>query len=104
MGKNYIIAHSHFTIYFLDCQEYHEHGYRENGIYTLKFDNSTVINAFCTFSDVHGFTVISNRNNVSGGAINFNQNWDEYKYGFGDLMTEHWLGMYVVRIATNYLS
>ena len=48
-----------------------------------------------------GWTVIQNR---LDGKINFNRNWDEYKYGFDDVDKEHWLGNDLIHLLSSRSS
>lgn len=42
----------------------------------------------CLF-EIIGWTVIQRRIN---GTVDFYRGWNDYKNGFGDLLTEFWLG------------
>lgn len=76
-----------------DCQEYFENGYTADGIYTLKLNETTSIDAWCEFDADNGWTVILHRDNSS---VNFDRYWDDYKYGFGDLNSEYWIGRFTI--------
>ncbi|XP_068611469.1 angiopoietin-related protein 5-like [Brachionichthys hirsutus] len=45
---------------------------------------------FCEMRPDGGWTVFQRR---SGGAVSFQKNWAAYKHGFGNLTTDHWLGL-----------
>ena len=73
----------------VDCQEYFENGYTTDGIYTLQITEKVNIEAWCQFEGDKGWTVVLRRET---GLVNFDQDWREYKYGFGDLNSEYWIG------------
>ena len=62
-----------------------------DGIYTIRLDDVTVVNVKCLFSDDKGSSEILHRDQ-DFNTIDFDQNWEEYKHGFGDLNSEFWLG------------
>jgi hypothetical protein len=35
------------------------------------------------------------------GSVKFDRNWDEYRHGFGDISSEHWLGLDNLFLLTN---
>ncbi|XP_069048714.1 angiopoietin-4-like [Lepisosteus oculatus] len=45
---------------------------------------------YCEMRSDGGWTVFQKR---SGGHLSFRRNWKEYKWGFGDLRGDHWLGL-----------
>ena len=79
----------------VDCQEYFENGYTTDGIYTLQITETVSIEAWCQFEEDKGLTVILRRET---GLVNFDQDWREYKYGFGDLNSEYWIGKLSTKI------
>ncbi|MEQ2216444.1 hypothetical protein XENOCAPTIV_016234 [Xenoophorus captivus] len=65
-----------------DCSELFDRGERANGIYAIKPNGSEPFMAFCDMSRGHGATVIQQRRD---GSINFDEPWEKYENGFGDL-------------------
>ena len=79
-----------------------DRGYNNNGVYKLvlpKFENMT-IEAYCEFENNLGWTVLQHR---FDGSVNFHQNWNEYKNGFGNMIEEgeFWLGLEKMHALTN---
>ena len=74
-----------------DCLEFLQAGFFKNGLYKIYgSEQSTTITVFCDqTSHGGGFITIMRRQDGSG---NFQRTWEEYKFGFGDLLTEFWLG------------
>ena len=77
-------------LHFTDYQDYYEHGYKEDGIYSMTPDGYDFFDAWCYFDDTNGWTVIQRRKD---GSVDFYLYWADYKVGFGLLDGEHWLGM-----------
>ncbi|XP_066918504.1 fibrinogen-like protein A [Clytia hemisphaerica] len=72
-----------------DCLAFYQSGYRRSGPYTIRMRgaNATV---YCDQqTQGGGWTVLMRRKD---GSVNFVQNWQSYKAGFGDLLGEFWLG------------
>ncbi|XP_043934463.1 fibrinogen-like protein 1 [Protopterus annectens] len=74
-----------------DCAEIYRQGIKDNGIYTIQpVTSKHPFEAFCDMiTDGGGWTVFQRRQD---GSVEFNQTWQEYKQGFGNLEGEHWLG------------
>ncbi|XP_076968223.1 angiopoietin-4 [Tamandua tetradactyla] len=85
---------------FQDCAEIQRFGASASGIYTIHVANVTEPRkVFCDMEvSGGGWTVIQHREN---GSVNFQQNWKDYKQGFGDPAGEHWLGNEVVHQLTS---
>jgi len=49
----------------------------------------------------NGWSVIMRRRT---GLLSFNRDWNEYKIGFGDLSSEHWIGLDTIHYMTNQLN
>jgi len=75
-----------------------------NGVYVIHPSDKMVVEVFCDFeTDGGGWTVFQRRDDVTPN-INFQRNWNEYKWGFGDLNTEFWLGLEPVHLIMNGTS
>ncbi|KGL81251.1 Angiopoietin-related protein 3, partial [Tinamus guttatus] len=73
-----------------DCTALYNSGIRSNGIYTIKPNGSEAFDVYCEMKFGTSWTVIQNR---IDGSLDFNQTWDTYEHGFGDLKGEFWLGL-----------
>ncbi|XP_077390350.1 angiopoietin-related protein 4-like [Festucalex cinctus] len=73
-----------------DCHDLFVQGQRASGIYTIQAQNSQPVNVLCEMTSEGGWTVIQKR---LDGSQNFNQLWESYKNGFGNLNGEFWLGL-----------
>ena len=71
-----------------DCSGFE--GNRKSGIYTINPDGTRPFSVFCDMETSNGgWTVIQRR---SDGSVDFFKNWVDYKFGFGSLENEFWLG------------
>ncbi|KAL5019526.1 hypothetical protein ScPMuIL_002418 [Solemya velum] len=87
-----------------DCFGIYGLGYRKNGVYRVRLDNTDVRikcnlretprnwNMDNRLANLTGWIVIQNRRTAS----DFNRSWEEYKRGFGNLQSDFWLGNEVV--------
>ncbi|OPJ76978.1 angiopoietin-related protein 3 [Patagioenas fasciata monilis] len=73
-----------------DCTALYNSGMRLSGIYTIKPNGSEAFDVYCEMKYGSSWTVIQNR---VDGSLDFNQTWDAYVNGFGDLNEEFWLGL-----------
>ncbi|XP_009686918.2 angiopoietin-related protein 3 isoform X2 [Struthio camelus] len=73
-----------------DCTALYNSGIRSSGIYTIKPNGSEAFDVYCEMKFGSSWTVIQNR---VDGSLDFNQTWDTYEHGFGDLNEEFWLGL-----------
>ncbi|XP_056133911.1 angiopoietin-related protein 3 [Lampris incognitus] len=74
----------------VDCSELFDRGERNSGIYTIMPNQSEAFNVYCEMSLDGGSTVIQRR---FDGSVDFDQTWEQYEKGFGDLGKEFWLGL-----------
>uniref|UniRef100_UPI00398F2434 fibrinogen-like 2a n=1 Tax=Pristiophorus japonicus TaxID=55135 RepID=UPI00398F2434 len=70
-----------------DCSDHYKLGYRKSGIYEIPRGLNKNFSVYCDMEG--GWTVLQSRKD---GSINFNRTWADYKNGFGNLLTEFWLG------------
>ncbi|XP_028987724.1 angiopoietin-related protein 3-like [Betta splendens] len=73
-----------------DCSQLFSAGERVSGVYAIRPNGSEPFMAFCDMSKDYGATVIQRRRD---GSVNFDQTWDKYENGFGDLQGDVWLGL-----------
>ncbi|XP_041373583.1 microfibril-associated glycoprotein 4-like [Gigantopelta aegis] len=70
-----------------DCYDVMQKGDGTGAVYTIvPRDNGAPINVSC---EEEGWLVIQRR---TDGSEDFYRTWNEYRYGFGDLNNEFWLG------------
>ncbi|XP_066946806.1 techylectin-5A-like isoform X2 [Macrobrachium rosenbergii] len=92
-----------------DCTDLLIAGVTESGIYQIYpfvCSCSSPIYVYCDMeTDGGGWTVILNRQSqdlrLDSGQLNFNRSWEEYKYGFGSISAEHYLGNEFIHRVTN---
>ena len=74
--------------YAKDCSLYR--GIGKSGIYNINPDGRESFKVFCDMDTSNGgWTVIQRR---TDGSVDFFKNWVDYKFGFGSLKNEFWLG------------
>ncbi|KAM3862640.1 angiopoietin-2a [Diretmus argenteus] len=83
---------------YMDCAAVFKSGNTESGVYALTLPNTT-LEAFCDMeTDGGGWTILQKR---FDGRVDFHRTWKEYKMGFGEPSSEHWLGNEFVSRLTN---
>ncbi|RNA12284.1 angiopoietin-related 4-like [Brachionus plicatilis] len=104
-----IIAYLLVRIYkkeaiYTDCNDYFRMGFRQNGIYEIQpngDDFSQRLNVYCNMT-AGGWTVLFRKSDKS--SINFQNSYQVYKNGFGDLNRDHFLGLENFHLLTKQKS
>ena len=76
----------------LDCKDIQDKGWRSNGVYGIPVtgEDDSYQTISCKMSLLGGgWTVIQGR---IDGSVSFENNWSQYKQGFGDLVGDFWYG------------
>ena len=91
---------THTITVYLDCKDAYQKYQTTSGIYTINPDNQTAFQVYCDMdTDGGGWIIIQRRMN---STANFNQSWNEYEAGFGNLTGEYWLGLtYIQRLTAS---
>ncbi|KAM6921962.1 angiopoietin-related protein 3 [Xenentodon cancila] len=74
----------------VDCSELFKKGEANSGIYVIKPNQSEPFHTYCEMGPDEGSTVIQRRGDSS---VDFDQTWEKYEKGFGDLEKDFWLGL-----------
>ncbi|XP_022623234.1 angiopoietin-related protein 3 [Seriola dumerili] len=74
----------------VDCSDLFNKGEANSGIYVIKPNQSEPFNVYCEMGSDGGSTVIQHR---IDGSVDFDQTWEKYEKGFGDLEKDFWLGL-----------
>ncbi|XP_062615886.1 fibroleukin-like [Saccostrea cucullata] len=78
-------------------------GRRTSGVYSIYpnwdlLHNKKSVQVYCDMDTAGGgWTVIQNR---VDGKVNFSRRWQDYKFGFGDVLTSYWIGNDVIHELT----
>ncbi|XP_075300261.1 angiopoietin-related protein 4 [Opisthocomus hoazin] len=73
-----------------DCHQLFLAGQQSSGIFQVQPAGSQPFKVYCDMTAEGGWTVIQRR---TDGSVDFDQLWDAYKNGFGDLRGDFWLGL-----------
>ncbi len=93
--KNILINYiNNKKIAYADCGEYFSSGFRKNGVYEIKplKDSDVRINVHCNM-EAGGWTTLMSRNANSKYEVDWQLKLEGYKYGFGNLDGDHFLGL-----------
>ncbi|XP_026515477.1 angiopoietin-related protein 4 [Terrapene carolina triunguis] len=74
----------------LDCQQLFLAGERSSGVFQIQPLGSQPFKVYCDMTAEGGWTVIQRR---LDGSVDFDQLWEAYRNGFGDLSGDFWLGL-----------
>ncbi|XP_054430116.1 angiopoietin-related protein 3 [Pteronotus mesoamericanus] len=86
-----------------DCTAIYNKGEHTSGIYSIRPSDSQFFNVYCDVKSGNSWTLIQHR---IDGSQNFNETWENYRYGFGRLDGEFWLGLekiYSIVKQSNYI-
>ncbi|XP_053855612.1 angiopoietin-related protein 4 [Vidua macroura] len=72
------------------CHQLFLAGQQSSGIFQVQPTGSQPFKVYCDMTAEGGWTVIQRR---MDGSVDFDQLWDAYKNGFGDLHGDFWLGL-----------
>ncbi len=74
------------------CDALYKSGNKVTGVYTIDPDDLGRFDVRCDMETTpgRGWTIFQRR---VDGSVDFHRNWVDYKNGFGNLMTEFWLGL-----------
>ncbi|XP_037553936.1 angiopoietin-related protein 3 [Nematolebias whitei] len=74
----------------VDCSELFNKGETNSGIYAIKPNHSEPFYVYCEMGSDGGSIVIQRRTDSS---VDFDQTWEMYEKGFGNLEKDFWLGL-----------
>uniref|UniRef100_A0A8D2J4M0 Fibrinogen C-terminal domain-containing protein n=1 Tax=Varanus komodoensis TaxID=61221 RepID=A0A8D2J4M0_VARKO len=84
--------------YMRDCDEMFQTGHTKSGLYIIQPENTRKLVVQCYMDGCNGWTVI--QRNIQDTEITWSETWTTYKYGFGNLEGEHWLGNEYISLIT----
>lgn len=73
-----------------DCQAAYLRGRRQNGLYVIRPKKGPMLVVYCLFLEDGGWTVL--QRNMQEKNKFWSRSWNDYKVGFGNLGSSHWLG------------
>ncbi|KAG8429839.1 hypothetical protein GDO86_019080 [Hymenochirus boettgeri] len=86
------------VVYTRDCDELFQLGHTESGLYVIRPEGSPKLVVQCYMYDCNGWTVI--QRNSHNTEITWSTVWTSYKYGFGNIESDHWLGNKYINLLT----
>lgn len=76
-----------------NCADLRTGGATCDGVYIVYTQGVRAVKVFCDMaSDGGGWTVLMRRGKYAQWPLSFEQDWNGYKHGFGDIEKEFWLG------------
>lgn len=81
-----------------DCEELFQIGHTTSGLYIIRPEGSRKLVVQCYMDGCNGWTVI--QRNSHNTEITWTEAWTTYKYGFGNLENDHWLGNEYIHLIT----
>ncbi|XP_056391664.1 fibrinogen-like protein 1-like protein [Hyla sarda] len=81
-----------------DCEELYLLGHRKSGLYVIHPEGSPYLVVQCYMFDCGGWTVI--QRNSYNTEITWSETWTAYKYGFGNIELDHYLGNRFINLLT----
>uniref|UniRef100_A0A3P9IYC2 Angiopoietin like 3 n=1 Tax=Oryzias latipes TaxID=8090 RepID=A0A3P9IYC2_ORYLA len=81
----------------VDCSDLFNKGEDNSGIYMIKPNQSEPFYVYCEIDSDGSLTVIQRR---LDGSVDFDESWDKYEKGFGDLEKDFWLGLQKIHSLT----
>ncbi|OCT97593.1 angiopoietin-related protein 4 [Xenopus laevis] len=73
-----------------DCHQIFLEGKKSSGIFSIQPSGAQSFEVYCEMTTDAGWTVIQRR---TDGSVDFDQFWEAYTDGFGNLNGEFWLGL-----------
>ncbi|KAL7644700.1 UNVERIFIED_CONTAM: hypothetical protein RMT77_004279 [Armadillidium vulgare] len=81
-----------------DCSDLYNMNFNTSGVYWLQKFGLRVL---CDMETDGGGWLIIQKRTKSSEQVDFGQDWNTYKMGFGDLNTEFWIGNDILHMVTN---
>ncbi|OCT66416.1 hypothetical protein XELAEV_18042666mg [Xenopus laevis] len=89
-GNTDSIMNGKETVFSRDCSEilYKSQGIATDGLYVIQPADVPIV-VICIMQD-KGWTVIQHI--TANSSLDFDRGWEDYKFGFGSVLGDHWLG------------
>uniref|UniRef100_A0A8C4X8D7 Fibrinogen C-terminal domain-containing protein n=1 Tax=Erpetoichthys calabaricus TaxID=27687 RepID=A0A8C4X8D7_ERPCA len=86
------------SLVYRDCSQLPSNS--PSGLYVIQPKDTHPLMVYCEMNTTGGGWTVIQRNRGSG-ELTWDESWTTYKYGFGDILQDHWLGMeYIHKIAS----
>ncbi|KYO18216.1 fibrinogen-like protein 1-like protein [Alligator mississippiensis] len=89
---------AYHLVFKRDCEELFQIGHTTSGLYIIRPEGSRKLVVQCYMDGCNGWTVI--QRNSHNTEITWTEAWTTYKYGFGNLENDHWLGNEYIHLIT----